>query len=153
MQQCKLIIYSNFYWILSCCLNFKYVKYTFLYVYIIHHAYMYSFLYTCKCTELYSMILMLIKSSLHENSGHYKEFITVFISFTWEWKNFLMLRCMKHDVYTFLFYFVVLSWSHSSHYMGHLLLGLSSSSLIYGKELNPSSQEDACFSGRCTSTN
>ena len=30
----------------------------------------------------------LIKSlSLHKNCTHYKEFITVFVSFTWEWKN------------------------------------------------------------------
>ena len=39
----------------------------------------------------------LIKSSsLYKNCTHYKEFITVFGCFTWEWKkNFLMLSCTK----------------------------------------------------------
>ena len=60
-----------------------------------------------------------------------------------------MLSCTKHDVYTFLFYFLRLSCSHSSRSLRHPSLGLSTHSPS-GKELNPSSQEDAGFSGRST---
>ena len=61
------------------------------------------------------------------------------------------LNCIKQNVYTFLSYFLRLSCSYSSHSLHHLSLGLCNSSLPSGKELNPSSQEDARFSGRCTS--
>ena len=61
------------------------------------------------------------------------------------------LNCIKQNVYTFLSYFLRLSCSYSSHSLHHLPLGLCNSSLPSGKEFNPSSQEDARFSGRCTS--
>ena len=61
------------------------------------------------------------------------------------------LNCIKQNFYTFLSYFLRLSCSYSSHSLHHLSLGLCNSSLPSGKELNPSSQEDARFSGRCTS--
>ena len=61
-----------------------------------------------------------------------------------------MLSCTKHDVYTFLFHFLRLSCSHSSRSLRHPSLALRNSSLTLRKELNPSSQEDARFSGRCT---
>ena len=48
----------------------------------------------------------LIKSSsLHKNCTNYKEFITVFESFTWEWKNVLMLSCTKTWCLCFPFLF------------------------------------------------
>ena len=73
---CKLIIFSNFYSILSCCLNLFFMSnMLFLYVYIIHHTYMYSSLYTCNCTVLGSsffsenkQMLMLLKM-LNVNSN------------------------------------------------------------------------------------
>ena len=42
-----------------------------------------------------------------------------------------MLSCTKHDVYTFLFYFLRLSCSHSSRSLRNLSLGLSNSSLTH----------------------
>ena len=89
-------------------------------------------------------------------------------------KLFYILNCIKQDVYTFLFYFLRLSCSHSFHSLCHsslrLIQGKSStlplrqmpdfrpllypeSSLAYspfGKRLNPSPQEDARFSRHCT---
>ena len=109
---------------------------------------------------------------------HYKEFITVFVSFTWEWKNFLMLSCTKHDVYTF-FSFPASSLFGTQQQLTHppvksstlplrkmpVFQGvaprhtiLTSSCVISlwdsatahspsGKELNPSSFNQSCFSG------
>ena len=56
------------------------------------------------------------------------------------------LSCIKPNVYVFLFYFFRLYCSCSSRTLRHPSLGLSSSLLTSGKELNPSSQEDARFS-------
>ena len=58
-----------------------------------------------------------------------------------------MLSCTKH-VYTFLLHFLRLSCSHSFRFLRHPSLGLSNSSITL--RLNPSSQEDTRFSGRCT---
>ena len=62
-----------------------------------------------------------------------------------------MLSCTKH-VYTFLFHFLRLPCSHSSRSLRHPSLGLTHppAHSPSGKELSPSSQEDARFSGRCT---
>ena len=89
-------------------------------------------------------------------------------------KLFYILSCIKQDVYTFLFYFLRLSCSHSSHSLCHPSLRLTqgksstlplrkmpdfrpllypASSLAYspfGKKLNSSPQEDARFWRRCT---
>ena len=61
-----------------------------------------------------------------------------------------MLSCTKHDVYTFLFYFLRLLCSHSSHSMRHPFWDSAAAHSPSGNELNPSSQEDAHFSGCCT---
>ena len=55
MQQCKLIILSNFYCIHSCCLNLFSCQICLfcMYILFIMHPYMYSSLYTCNCTVLY----------------------------------------------------------------------------------------------------
>ena len=123
----------------------------------------------------------LIKSSLlHKNCTHYKEFITVFVSFTWEWKNFLMLSCTKHDVYTF-FSFPASSLFGTQQQLTHppvksstlplrkmpvfqgvapwhtvftssCVIPLRDSATAHspsGKELNPSSFSQSCFSGLC----
>ena len=58
-----------------------------------------------------------------------------------------MLSCTKH-VYTLLLHFLRLSCSHSFRSLRHPSLGLSNSSITL--RLNPSSQEDTRFSGRCT---
>ena len=53
------------------------------------------------------------------------------------------LSCIKKDVYTFLFYFLRLSCSHSSHSLRHPSLGLSNSSLTLRYRAQP------FLSGRC----
>ena len=64
-----------------------------------------------------------------------------------------ILSCIKKDVYTFLFYFFRLSCSHSSHSLRLPLWDSTPAHSPSGKELNPSSQEDAHFSRRYTSAN
>ena len=53
------------------------------------------------------------------------------------------LSCIKKDVYTFLFYFLHLSCSHSSHSLCYPSLGLSNSSLTLWLRAQP------FLSGRC----
>ena len=53
------------------------------------------------------------------------------------------LGWIKQDVYTFLFYFLFLSYSHSSHSPRHPSLGLSTSSLTFRQRAQP------FLSGRC----
>ena len=61
---------------------------------------------------------------------HYKEFITIFTSLYQRMKKLsYTLSCIKQNVYTFLFYFLRLSCSYSSHSLHHPSLGLSNSSL------------------------
>ena len=61
-----------------------------------------------------------------------------------------ILSCIKQYIYTFFFYFLRLFYSDCSHSLCHPSFGLSKAYSPSGKELNTSSQEDACFSGRCT---
>ena len=42
--------------------------------------------------------------SLHKNCTHYEEFITVFVSFTWEWKNFSYVKL--HETWCLYFPFL-----------------------------------------------
>ena len=64
------------------------------------------------------------------NATHCKVFTTVFTSLYKRMeKHFYALSWIKQNVYIFLFYFLRLYCSYSSHYLHHSSLGLSTSSL------------------------
>ena len=61
------------------------------------------------------------------------------------------LSCIKKDLYTFLFFFLFFVLQSFFSFSALSLFGDSTPAHSpSGKELNPSSQDDARFSGRCT---
>ena len=64
-------------------------------------------------------------------------------------KTFLYIK-LHQIIYLYFLFLFPSSCSHSSHSLRHASLGLSNTHSPSGRELNPSSQEDASFSGLCT---
>ena len=93
----------------------------------------------------------LIKTLHYTNPTHYKEFITVFINLYLRMKKLsYIFSCTKQDVYTFLFvsFVCLVVILHILCVIPHWDSAIAHSPS--GKKLNPSSQENARFSGRCT---